>query len=91
VSERLHDSRHALITEFAEAGAGDQTIADDIAGDVSRRMLKHYSHIRMQAKRYALDAVWKKQQESQTSKKADDARSGQDCSLKSRHVQEVEG
>jgi hypothetical protein len=26
-------------------------------------MLKHYSHIRMQAKRQALEAVWKKQQE----------------------------
>lgn len=42
---RLHDSRHALITELAESGAGDQTIMD-IAGHASGQMLKHYSHIR---------------------------------------------
>jgi hypothetical protein len=40
-------------------GAGDQTIMD-IAGHVSRHMLKHYSHIRMQAKRNALEAIVKK-------------------------------
>jgi hypothetical protein len=34
------DSHHTLITEFAESGASDQTIMD-IAGHVSRRMLKH--------------------------------------------------
>jgi integrase len=62
VTGRLHDSRHTLITELAESGAGDQTIMD-IAGHVSRQMLQHYSHIRMQAKREALEAVWKKQQE----------------------------
>jgi len=28
-----------------------------IAGHVSRRMIEHYSHIRMQAKRTALDAI----------------------------------
>ena len=50
VTGRLHDSRHTLITELAENGAGDQTIMD-IAGHVSRQMLKHYSHIRMEAKR----------------------------------------
>jgi len=32
----------------------------DIAGHVSRQMLKHYSHIRMQAKQEALKAVGKK-------------------------------
>jgi len=62
VRGRFHDSRHTLITGLAESGAGDQTIMD-IAGHVSRQMLKHYSHIRMKAKREALDAVWKKQEE----------------------------
>jgi hypothetical protein len=52
------------ITELAESGAGDQTIMD-IAGHVSRQMLKHYSHIRMQARRDALEAVSKKQQEAE--------------------------
>jgi hypothetical protein len=28
-----------------------------IAGHVSRKMLEHYSHIRMEAKRTALDAI----------------------------------
>ena len=42
VKGRWHDNRHTLITELAESGAGDQTI-QDIAGHVSRQMLKHYS------------------------------------------------
>jgi integrase len=56
VSGRFHDTRHTLITELAESGAGDQTIMD-IAGHVSRQMLARYSHIRMEAKRRALEAV----------------------------------
>jgi integrase len=56
---RFHDNRHTLITELAESGAGDQTIMD-IAGHVSKQMLKHYSHIRMEAKRTALESIVKK-------------------------------
>jgi integrase len=56
VKGRWHDNRHTLITELAESGAGDQTIMD-IAGHVSKQMLKHYSHIRMEAKRTALEAI----------------------------------
>ena len=56
VKGRWHDNRHTLITELAESGAGDQTI-QDIAGHVSRQMLKHYSHIRMDAKRKALESI----------------------------------
>ena len=59
VEGRWHDNRHTLITDLAESGAGDQTIMD-IAGHVSKQMLKHYSHIRMQAKRTALEAIVKK-------------------------------
>src|SRR5437879_2701397 len=51
--------RHALITELAESGAGDQTVMD-IAGHVSRQMLARYSHIRMSAKRNALEGIIKK-------------------------------
>ena len=29
----------------------------DIAGHVSKQMLKHYSHLRMEAKRSALEAI----------------------------------
>jgi integrase len=56
VEGRWHDARHTLITELAESGAGDQTIMD-IAGHVSKQMLSRYSHIRMEAKRKALEAV----------------------------------
>ena len=59
VTGRWHDSRHTLITELAESGASDQTIMD-IAGHVSKQMLKHYSHIRMEAKRAALESILKK-------------------------------
>src|SRR5690606_19479298 len=90
VTGRLHDSRHTLITELAESGAGDQTIMD-IAGHVSRQILKHYSHIRMQAKREALEAVWKKQQEAQEQKKADEAERAPECSPVSAGAQEIEG
>lgn len=56
VEGRFHDTRCTLITELAESGAGDEVIMS-IAGHVSKSMLKHYSHIRMEAKRKALDAV----------------------------------
>jgi integrase len=56
VSGRWHDNRHTLVTDLAEGGAGDETIRN-IAGHVSKQMLKHYSHIRMEAKRKALEAI----------------------------------
>ena len=56
VNGRWHDNRHTLITDLAESGAGDETIRD-IAGHVSKQMLKHYSHIRMEAKRRALESI----------------------------------
>lgn len=59
VKGRWHDSRHTLVTELAESGAGDETIRD-IAGHVSKRMLRHYAHIRMEAKRRALEAIVEK-------------------------------
>jgi integrase len=56
VSGRWHDTRHTLVTELAESGAGDETIME-IAGHVSRQMLSRYSHIRTAAKRKALEDV----------------------------------
>ncbi len=53
---RFHDLRHTAITKLAESQASDQTIMS-IAGHVSRAMLEHYSHIRMAAKRAALDSI----------------------------------
>ena len=51
---RFHDMRHQLITELGESGASDQIIMA-IAGHVSRRMLDRYSHVRLEAKRRALE------------------------------------
>ena len=51
---RFHDMRHQLITELGESGASDQIIMA-IAGHVSRRMLDRYSHVRLEAKRQALE------------------------------------
>ncbi len=53
---RFHDLRHHGITKLAEAGVPDQTLTA-IAGHVSREMLEHYSHVRQQAKRQAVDAI----------------------------------
>ena len=53
---RFHDLRHTAITKLAESLASEQTIMA-ISGHVSRRMLELYSHIRMEAKRKALDAI----------------------------------
>jgi integrase len=53
---RFHDLRHHAITELAESQASDSTIRS-IAGHVSPKMLEHYSHVRPQAKRTALDAL----------------------------------
>ena len=53
---RFHDLRHHAIAELAETAASDQVIRS-IAGHVSQRMLGHYSHVRLEAKRRALDAI----------------------------------
>ena len=53
---RFHDLRHHAITELAESDASEQTIMA-IAGHVSPKMLTHYSHVRLEAKRRALDAL----------------------------------
>jgi integrase len=53
---RFHDLRHHAVTELAESEATDQTIMA-IAGHVSPRMLAHYSHVRLEAKRKALEAI----------------------------------
>ena len=53
---RFHDLRHTCITKLAEGQASEQTLMS-IAGHLSRKMLEHYSHIRMEAKRAALDGT----------------------------------
>jgi len=53
---RFHDLRHCAITQLAANGTSDSTIMA-IAGHVSRRMLERYSHVRMEAKRNAMEAL----------------------------------
>jgi integrase len=52
---RFHDLRHQSITEMAEAGVPEAAM-QSIAGHLSKRMLDHYSHVRMAAKRSAVEA-----------------------------------
>lgn len=53
---RFHDLRHCCITKLAESQASEGTIMA-ISGHLSRTMLEHYSHIRMAAKRAALESI----------------------------------
>jgi integrase len=53
---RFHDLRHQAITEMAETGVSDATLMS-LSGHMSRRMLEHYSHVRMAAKRTVLDKL----------------------------------
>ena len=58
-----------MITELAESGAGDEVIMS-IAGHVSRAMLSRYSHVRMEAKRRALDEIAARQSAADEKRKA---------------------
>lgn len=53
---RFHDLRHTAITKLAEQGVPDSTMKA-IAGHVHQKMLERYSHIRMAAKRNAVEAL----------------------------------
>lgn len=56
VSCRFHDLRHTAITKLAEQGVPDSTMKA-LAGHVHEKMLERYSHIRMAAKREAVEAL----------------------------------
>lgn len=53
---RLHDLRHTAATKMAEAGVLESTMLA-LMGHMSRAMLERYSHIRMAAKRDAVEAL----------------------------------
>jgi integrase len=53
---RFHDLRHTVVTRLLEAGEPDHVV-ESITGHLSRRMLEHYSHIRLAAKRAALERL----------------------------------
>ena len=53
---RFHDLRHQCITELLEGGAPEAAVLS-IAGHVSRKMMEHYGHVRMDVKRKALEGL----------------------------------
>jgi integrase len=53
---RWHDLRHTVATKMAEAGVPETTMLA-IMGHMSRKMLERYSHIRMKAKREAVETL----------------------------------
>ena len=73
---RCHDNRHTPVTELAESGAGDEVIMS-IAGHVSRAMLSRYSHVRMEAKRRALNEIAARQRAADVKRKAEAERQQQ--------------
>jgi integrase len=75
VKGRWHDNRHTLVTELAESGADDEVIMS-IAGHVSRAMLSRYSHVRMEAKRRALDEIAARQRDADEKRKEEAAVGG---------------
>jgi integrase len=80
VRGRWHDNRHTLVTELAESGAGDEVIMS-IAGHVSRAMLSRYSHVRMEAKRRALDEIAVRQNIADKKRKAEADRREQELAV----------
>jgi integrase len=57
IQGRWHDNRHTFITDLAESPEASDATIMDMAGHVSKQMLKHYSHTRMEAKRRATDSL----------------------------------
>jgi integrase len=53
---RFHDLRHQSITEMAENGVPEAAM-QSIAGHLSKKMLDHYSHVRLAAKRQAVEGL----------------------------------
>ena len=53
---RTHDLRHTVATKLAEAGTPESTMLA-LLGHMSRAMLEHYSHVRMAAKRVAVEVL----------------------------------
>lgn len=53
---RFHDLRHTVVTRLLEAGEPDHVV-ESITGHLPRRMLEHDSHIRLNAKKAALERL----------------------------------
>lgn len=69
---RLYDLRHHAITSMLENPDISEQTVEDIAGHVSAKMKKRYSHIRMEYKRAAVEAMIQKRVPKKPSKSEDD-------------------
>jgi site-specific recombinase XerD len=67
---RFHDLRHTAATNFAEAGTAESTMLA-LMGHMSRAMLERYSHIRMTAKRSAVEALTLGSSQSESTKNSE--------------------
>jgi len=65
---RMYDLRHHAITALLENPDISEETVEDIAGHVSRRMKKRYSHIRMEYKRAAVEAIMAKKKPAKSEK-----------------------
>jgi integrase len=54
---RFYDARHTFVTRLAENPAISEETIRQLAGHVSPRMLAHYAHIRVQARRAAIASL----------------------------------
>jgi hypothetical protein len=54
---RLYDLRHTAITKLLENPEVSEETAEAIAGHVSHRMKKRYSHVRIEVRRAAVQAM----------------------------------
>jgi len=63
-----------------ESGTSDEVIMS-IAGHVSRSMLSRYSHVRMEAKRRALDEIATRQRAADEKRKAESERRAHDLAV----------
>jgi hypothetical protein len=59
-------------------GVGDEVIMS-IGGHVSRAMLSRYSHVRMEAKRHALDEIAARQRAAEDKRSAKSRTDGAGC------------
>lgn len=56
VNCRLHDLRHTALSKMAEADTPESTMKA-LAGHMSRAMVERYSHVRIEAKRRAVESL----------------------------------
>jgi hypothetical protein len=73
MSSKLREAKMIRLNPGPEPGEGDEVIMS-FAGHLSRAMLSRYSHVRMEAKRRALDEIAARQNAADERRKEEVAR-----------------